>query len=129
MCNMHKRREHYDYTTPSESPLSSDRPSSSVPIFPGRDGHVLMPATAYQSARDHQWAAQHDLLFATCKADVEISVSGLAQANQRYPVASLCVLLGQVLDAVAGLPHPRLRDLDKQTWGEHCSTSATHGSL
>lgn len=80
------------------------------------NGHVLMQATAYQSTRDHQWAAQHDPLFATCKADVEISVSGLAQANKQRPVAPLFVLLGQVLDAVADLPHRRLRALDKQTW-------------
>jgi len=79
-------------------------------------GHVLMQATAYRSTRDHQWAAQHDPLFAACGAAVEISVSGLAQANKNRPVEPLLVLLQQVMDAVARLPHRRLRRLDKETW-------------
>ncbi|MFQ5813982.1 MAG: IS4 family transposase [Anaerolineae bacterium] len=79
-------------------------------------GHVLMQATAYRSTRDHQWAAQHDPLFAACGAAVEISVSGLAQANKNRPLEPLLVLLRQVMDAVARLPHRRLRALDKETW-------------
>ena len=79
-------------------------------------GHVLMQATAYHSTRDHQWAAQHDPLFAACGAAVEISVSGLAQANKNRPLEPLLVLLRQVMDAVARLPHRRLRALDKETW-------------
>jgi hypothetical protein len=79
-------------------------------------GHVLMQATAYQSTRDHQWAAQNDALFAANGAAVEISVSGLAQANKDRPLEPYLVLVQQVLDAVAHLPHRRLRALDKQTW-------------
>ena len=79
-------------------------------------GHVLMQATAYRSTRDHQWAAAHDPLFIACGAGVEISVSGLAQANRNRPLEPLVVLLQQVMDAVANLPHRRLRALDKETW-------------
>jgi hypothetical protein len=79
-------------------------------------GHLLMQMTAYTSTRDHQWAAQHDPLFAACGADVEISVSGLAQANKNRPLAPLMALLQQVMSAVANLPHRRLRALDKETW-------------
>ena len=79
-------------------------------------GHVLMQTTDYRSTRDHQWAAQHDPLFTACGANVEISVSGLAQANRKRPLEPLVVMLQQVMDAVADLPHRRLRALDKQTW-------------
>jgi hypothetical protein len=79
-------------------------------------GQVLMQATAYCSTRDHQWAAEHDSLFAACGAEVEISVSGLAQANRTRPVEPLVVLLQQVMDTVANLPHRHLRALDKETW-------------
>jgi hypothetical protein len=79
-------------------------------------GHALMQMTAYSSTRDHQWAAQNDPLFMSCQAGVEISVSGLAQANRTRPVEPLVVLLQQVMDAVANLPHRRLRALDKETW-------------
>ena len=48
-------------------------------------GHVLMQATAYASVRDHQWAAGHDKLFEANGAAVDISVSGLAQANKGRP--------------------------------------------
>lgn len=75
-----------------------------------------MQATEYQSTRDHQWAAEHDPLFAACGADVEISVSGLAQANRNRSLEPLVVILQQVMDAVARLPHRRLRALDKKTW-------------
>ncbi|MGH2542319.1 MAG: IS4 family transposase [Candidatus Binatia bacterium] len=80
-------------------------------------GQVLMQATAYQSTHDHQWAAAHDPLFAACGARVEISVSGLAQANRNRPLEPLHLMLQQVLDAVGELPHRRLRALDKETWG------------
>jgi len=79
-------------------------------------GHMLMQATAYSSTRDHQWAAEHDPLFAACGAGVEISVSGLAQANQNRPIEPLLVLMQTVMDTVARLPHRRLRALDKKTW-------------
>jgi hypothetical protein len=79
-------------------------------------GHVLMQATAYRSTRDHQWAAEHDPLFTSCGAGVEISVSGLAQANRNRPVDPLVVFLHQVMTAVADLPYRRLRALDKETW-------------
>lgn len=79
-------------------------------------GHFLMQATAYSSTRDHQWAAENDPLFAACGAGVEISVSGLAQANRNRPVEPLIVLMQAVMDAVTGLPHRRLRALDKKTW-------------
>jgi len=75
-----------------------------------------MQATAYQSTRDHQWAAAHDALFAAHGAGVEISVSGLAQANRKRPIEPLLVLLQTVMDAVARLPHRRLRALNKDTW-------------
>jgi hypothetical protein len=79
-------------------------------------GHVLMQATAYESVRDHQWAAEHDKLFEASGAGVDISVSGLAQANKERPIEPYVVLLGQVMDAVANLPHRKLRDLDKESW-------------
>ena len=79
-------------------------------------GHVLLQATAYKSTRDHQWAAAHDPLFATCGAAVQISVSGLAQANRNRPVEPYLVCMQQVMDAVARLPHRKLRALDKKTW-------------
>ncbi len=62
-------------------------------------GHLLMQMTAYTSTRDHQWAAQHDPLFAACGADVEINVSGLAQANKQRPLAPMIGLLQQVMGA------------------------------
>ena len=79
-------------------------------------GQVLMQATAYESTRDQQWAAAHDPLFAACGAAVEISVSGLAQANRNRPLEPYVVMLQQVLDTVARLPHRKLRALDKETW-------------
>lgn len=79
-------------------------------------GHVLMQATAYQSTRDHQWAAENDVLFAANGAAVDISVSGLAQANRNRPIEPYMVFLQQVMDAVAALPHRKLRALDKETW-------------
>lgn len=79
-------------------------------------GHLLMQATAYQSTRDYQWAAAHDAIFAAHGAGVEISVSGLAQANRERPLEPLFVLLQTVMEAVAGLPHRRLRALKKEVW-------------
>lgn len=79
-------------------------------------GHVLMQATAYQSTRDHQWAAENDVLFAANGAAVDISVSGLAQANRQRPIEPYVVFMRQVMDAVASLPHRKLRALDKETW-------------
>ena len=79
-------------------------------------GQVLLQATAYQSTRDQQWAAANDPLFAACGAAVEISVSGLAQANRNRPLEPYVVLMQQVLDAVAHLPYRKLRALDKETW-------------
>lgn len=79
-------------------------------------GHLLMQMTAYTSTRDHQWAAQNDPLFAAAGAGVEVSVSGLAKANRERPIEPLVILLQQVMDAVARLPHRRLRALDKETW-------------
>jgi IS4 transposase len=79
-------------------------------------GQVLMQTTEYRSTRDHQWAAEHDPLFIACGAGVEISVSGLAQANRNRPVEPLVVMLQQVMDAVAHLSYRRLRALDKETW-------------
>lgn len=79
-------------------------------------GHLLMQATAYQSTRDHQWAAANDPLFAAHGAAVQISVSGLAAANRNRPIEPYQVLMQQVLDASAKLPHRKLRNLDKETW-------------
>ena len=79
-------------------------------------GQVLLQATAYQSTRDQQWAAANDPLFAANGAAVQISVSGLAQANRKRPIEPYVVLMQQVMDAVAGLPHRKLRALDKETW-------------
>lgn len=79
-------------------------------------GHVLMQASAYESARDHQWAASHDPLFEANGGGVEISVSGLAQANKNRPIEPYVLMMKQVLDAVGRLPHRRLRELDKETW-------------
>jgi hypothetical protein len=80
------------------------------------NGLFLMQATSYRSTRDYQWAAENDPLFAACGAKVEISVSGLAQANRNRPIEPLIVLMQNVMDAVARLPHRRLRALDKKTW-------------
>ncbi len=79
-------------------------------------GHVLMQATAYESARDHQWAAQNDVLFVANGAAVEISVSGLAQANKTRPIEPYFVMMQQVMTEVSQLPYRRLRELDKTTW-------------
>jgi hypothetical protein len=79
-------------------------------------GHLLIQATAYDSTRDHQWAAAHDPLFVANSAGVEISVSGLAQANRKRPLEPLVVLAEVVMQAVANLPARKLRALDKQTW-------------
>jgi len=79
-------------------------------------GQVLLQATAYKSTHDQQWAAANDPLFAANGAAVQISVSGLAQANRNRPLEPYVVLLQQVMDAVVRLPHRKLRALDKQTW-------------
>jgi len=79
-------------------------------------GHVLMQATAYRSTRDHQWAAKNDILFAANGAGVEISVSGLAQANKNRPLEPYLEIMQTVLSAVSQLPHRKLRALDKKTW-------------
>lgn len=79
-------------------------------------GQVLMQATAYESTRDHQGAAANDPLFAACGAAVQISVSGLAQAKRHRPLEPYVVLLPQVMDTAAPLPHRKLRALDKETW-------------
>lgn len=79
-------------------------------------GHVLMQATAYDSTRDHQWAGAHDPLFIANGAGVQISVSGLAQANRKRPIEPLVILVQAVMQAVANLPARKLRALDKQTW-------------
>lgn len=79
-------------------------------------GQVLMQATAYRSTHDHQWAAANDLLFAANEAAVNISVSGLAQANRNRPLEPYVEMLQQVLAVVSELPHRKLRALDKSTW-------------
>jgi hypothetical protein len=79
-------------------------------------GHVLMQTTSYRSTRDHRWAAENDPLFASCGAGVEISVSGLAQANRNRPIEPLVIFLERVMTAVEQLPYRRLRALDKETW-------------
>ena len=79
-------------------------------------GQVLMQVTAYRSTRDHQWAAEHDLLFAANGAAVNISVSGLAQANRARPLVPYVEKLHQGMDVVSELPHRTLRELDKETW-------------
>lgn len=79
-------------------------------------GHVLMQATAYRSTRDHQWAAENDALFLANGAGVEISVSGLAQANRNRPLEPYLVMMQAVMAGVANLPHRKLRALDKKTW-------------
>jgi hypothetical protein len=79
-------------------------------------GHVLMQTTMYRSTRDHQWAAENDPLFASCGAGIEVSVSGLAQANRNRPVEPLVVFLERVMAVVGALPYRRLRALDKETW-------------
>jgi hypothetical protein len=79
-------------------------------------GHLLMQATAYDSTRDHQWAAANDPLFIANGAGVQISVSGLAQANRKRPIEPLVILVQAVMQAVANLPARKLRALDKQTW-------------
>ena len=61
-------------------------------------GQVLMQATAYRSARGHQWAAENDVLFLANGAGVEISVSGLAQANRKRPLEPYLAMMQAVSD-------------------------------
>ena len=75
-----------------------------------------MQATAYRSTRDHQWAAENDALFLANGAGVEISVSGLAQANRNRPLEPYLAMMQAVMAAVANLPARKLRALDKKTW-------------
>jgi len=79
-------------------------------------GHVLLQTTAYKSVHDHQSAASNDVLFEANGAGVDISVSGLAQANRNRPLEPLLVMMQSVMDAVAHLPSRRLRALDQDTW-------------
>lgn len=79
-------------------------------------GQVLLQATAYRSMRDHQHAAQNDVLFQANGAGVEISVSGLAQANRNRPLEPYLVMMQMVMMAVENLPSRKLRVLDKKTW-------------
>jgi len=79
-------------------------------------GQVLMQATAYRSTRDHQYAAENDVLFLANGAGVEISVSGLAQANRKRPLEPYLAMMQAVMIAVAKLPSRKLRVLDKKTW-------------
>lgn len=79
-------------------------------------GHVLLQATAYRSMRDHQWAAKNDAVFLSNGAGVEISVSGLAQANRNRPLEPYLAMMQSVMAGVANLPHRKLRALDKETW-------------
>lgn len=78
--------------------------------------HVLLHITKYTSARDLQWAMQEDPLFEATGVHMEISVPGFTQANAQRPLEPYLVMLQQVMDAVARLPHRRLRRLDKKTW-------------
>lgn len=77
---------------------------------------VMLHTTVYESARDLQWAAQNDLLFMSSGAAIEISVPGFTQANAQRPLEPLLVMLQQVMDTVARLPHRRLRSIDSDTW-------------
>jgi hypothetical protein len=79
-------------------------------------GLVLMQATAYRSTHDYQWAAENDLLFMANGAGVQISVSGLAQANRDRPLEPYIAILQEVMREVSNLPHRKLRALDKETW-------------
>jgi len=78
--------------------------------------HVLLHITKYTSARDLQWAMREDPLFEATGVHIEISVPGFTQANAERPLEPYLVMLKQVMDAVARLPHRRLRRLDKKTW-------------
>jgi len=77
---------------------------------------VLLHITKYTSARDLQWAMREDSLFEANGVHVEISVPGFTQANAQRPLEPYLIMLKQVMDAVARLPHRRLRGLDKKTW-------------
>lgn len=79
-------------------------------------GLVLMQVTAYRSTRDHQYAAENDVLFHAKGAGVAISVSGLAQANRNRPIEPFLARMQAVMTAVENLPARKLRVLDKQTW-------------
>lgn len=79
-------------------------------------GLIIMQATSYRSTRDHQWAAKNDALFTANGAGVEISVSGLAQANRNRPIEPFLAMMQSVMAGVAQLPHRKLRALDKKTW-------------
>ena len=75
-----------------------------------------MQVTAYRSTRDYQHAAENDLLFHANGAGVEISVSGLAQANRKRPLEPFLAMMQAVMTAVESLPSRKLRVLDKRTW-------------
>lgn len=77
---------------------------------------VLLHLTKYSSARDLQWAMREDSLFEATGVHVEISVPGFTQANAHRPLEPYLVMLQRVMDAVARLPHRRLRRLDKKAW-------------
>lgn len=79
-------------------------------------GLVLLQATAYRSTRDHQYAAENDVLFHANDAGVEISVSGLAQANRNRPLEPFLAMMQADMTAVENLPSRKLRVLDKHTW-------------
>jgi hypothetical protein len=79
-------------------------------------GLVLMQVTAYRSTRDHQYAAENDVLFHANGAGVQISVSGLAQANRNRPLEPFLAMMQTVMTAVENLPARKLRVLDKRTW-------------
>ena len=79
-------------------------------------GHVLLTTTDYKSARDHAWAAKNDPLFQANGAAVDVSFSGLAQANKNRPIEPLMDVLERLFDAAQKAPHRRLNQLDKQTW-------------
>ena len=85
-------------------------------LEPHLRSHVLLHITKYASARDLQWAMREDPLFEATGVHIEISVPGFTQANAQRPLEPYLVMLQQVMDAVARLPHRRLRRLDKKTW-------------
>lgn len=77
---------------------------------------VLLHASTYRSSRDLTWAAENDLLFKALGADFDISVSGFGQAMRGRPIEPYWHLLDRVMQAVAELPHQRLRGISSQNW-------------
>jgi hypothetical protein len=70
----------------------------------------------YKFFRSRLPDAENEFLLHANGAGVEISVSGLAQANRNRPLEPCLAMMQAVMTAVENLPARKLRVLDKRTW-------------